>query len=298
MKILKNGWVEGSAKEFLGQSDAKAPLSERFAVCSWSLQPVDAGELVAKVKATGLHRVQLALDPLRESIPGWEQTEKVLRQNEIEIVSAMFGCVGEDYSTLESIRLTGGIAPDATWERNRKNIRTSAILAAELGQKLVTFHAGFLPHDVSDPAFAKMLRRLTEVADIFAAVKIDLGLETGQETAPALAEFLQKLNRPNVGVNFDPANMILYNKGDPVEALRTLGPWIRQVHIKDAVKTKTPGTWGEEVAVGEGEVDWRAFFAALKEVDYSGNFVIEREAGAQRVADIRAAYAIAERNFT
>jgi sugar phosphate isomerase/epimerase len=276
----------------------KAPLSDRLAVCSWSLQPVDAGDLVAKVKATDIRRVQLALDPLRESIPGWEQTEKALQQNDIKIVSAMFGCVGEDYSTLESIRLTGGIAPDATWEQNRKNIRASAILAAELWQKLVTFHAGFLPHEVSDPAFSKMLRRLAEVADIFAAVNIDIGLETGQETAPALAELLQKLNRPNVGVNFDPANMILYNKGDPVEALRTLGPWIRQVHVKDAVKAKTPGTWGEEVAVGDGEVDWRAFFAALKEVDYSGNFVFEREAGKQRVADICAAKAVAERNFT
>jgi L-ribulose-5-phosphate 3-epimerase len=161
---------------------------------------------------------------------------------------------------------------------------------------LVTFHAGFLPHEESDPAFAKMLRRLAEVADIFAAEKIELGLETGQESAPVLAGLLQKLDRPNVGVNFDPANMILYNKGDPIEAVRTLGPWLRQIHIKDAVKTKTPGTWGEEVTVGEGEVDWRAFFAALRQLDFSGSFVIEREAGSRRVADIRAAKIVVEKN--
>jgi sugar phosphate isomerase/epimerase len=266
-------------------------------VCSWSLQPADADDLAAKLKATGIGRVQLALGPLRDSLAGWHQTKKLLRQNEIVVVSAMFGCVGEDYSTLESIRLTGGIAPDATWEQNRKNIRASATLAAELGQKLVTFHAGFLPHEESDPAFAKMLQRLTEVADVFAAEKIDVGLETGQETAPVLAGLLQKLNRPNAGVNFDPANMILYNKGDPIEALRTLGPWIRQVHIKDAARTRTPGTWGEEVTVGEGEVDWLAFFATLKQLDFSGNFVIEREAGARRVADVRAAKMVVEKNF-
>ena len=275
----------------------ESPLSERLAVCSWSLQPADADDLAAKLKATGIRRVQLALGPLRDSLAGWEQTKKLLRQNEIVVVSAMFGCVGEDYSTLESIRLTGGIAPDATWEQNRKNIRASATLAAELGQKLVTFHAGFLPHEESDPAFAKMLQRLTEVADVFAAEKIDVGLETGQETAPVLAGLLQKLNRPNAGVNFDPANMILYNKGDPIEALRTLGPWIRQVHIKDAARTRTPGTWGEEVTVGEGEVDWLAFFATLKQLDFSGNFVIEREAGARRVADVRAAKMVVEKNF-
>ena len=272
-------------------------MSERLAVCSWSLQPADADDLAAKLKATGIRRVQLALDPLRNSAAGWEQTEKVLRQNKIMIVSAMFGCVGEDYSTLESIRLTGGIAPDGTWEQNRKNIRASATLAAELGQRLVTFHAGFLPHEESDPAFAKMLGRLTEVADVFAAEKIDVGLETGQETATVLAGLLQRLNRPNVGVNFDPANMILYNKGDPVAALRTLGPWIRQVHVKDAAKTRTPGTWGEEVAVGEGEVDWLAFFATLKQLDFPGNFVIEREAGTRRVADICAAKIIVEKDF-
>jgi L-ribulose-5-phosphate 3-epimerase len=274
------------------------PLRERLSVCSWSLQPTDAGDLAAKLKATGIGRVQLALDPLRKSLAGWEQTEKVLRQNEIVIVSAMFGCVGEDYSTPDSIRMTGGIVPDGTWEQNRKNIRASAALAAQLGQKLVTFHAGFLPHEESDPAFGKMLRRLSEVADVFAAEEIDIGFETGQETAPVLAGLLEKLNRPNVGVNFDPANMILYNKGDPVEALRTLGPWIRQVHIKDAVKTKVPGTWGQEVTAGEGEVDWRAFFATLRQLNFSGNLVIERETGAQRVADICTAKMVVEKNFT
>jgi sugar phosphate isomerase/epimerase len=201
----------------------------------------------------------------------------------------MFGCVGEDYSTLETIRATGGIAPDATWEKNLTFIRTNATIAMMLGWPLVTFHAGFLPHEKSDPAFAKMLGRLRDVADIFAAHDIALGLETGQETAQALAAFLQELDRPNVGVNFDPANMILYDKGNPVEALRVLAPWLRQVHIKDALRTKIPGTWGAEVAAGSGEVDWPAFFAALRALNFTGNLVIEREAGDQRVADVVAA---------
>src|SRR5438270_668152 len=96
-------------------------------------------------------------------------------------------------------------------------------------------------------------------------------------------------HRPNLGVTFDPANMILYDKGDPVEALRTLGPWIRQVHIKDARRTKVPGTWGQEVPVGAGEVDWPACFAALDKLKFAGDLVIEREAGSQRVPDIRQA---------
>jgi sugar phosphate isomerase/epimerase len=264
-------------------------LTERLAVCSWSLQPTNPADLAAKLESTGVRRVQLALDPLRDAPKVWGKTAALFRQKGITTVSGMFGCVGEDYSSLETIRVTGGLAPDATWEQNWTNILTTAALAQQLGLKLVTFHAGFLPHEEKDPSFAKMLRRLAETADVFQAAKIAVGLETGQETAPALVRLLRKLNRPNVGVNFDPANMILYDKGNPIAALRVLGPWIRQVHIKDARRTKVPGTWGEEVAAGTGEVDWPAFFATLRELNYTGDFVIEREAGSQRVADIRAA---------
>jgi sugar phosphate isomerase/epimerase len=209
----------------------------------------------------------------------------------------MFGCAGEDYSTMESIRHTGGIAPDATWEQNRKDIQATAALAAELSLKLVTFHAGLLPHQESDPDFAKMLGRLAAVADIFAREKIGLGLETGQETAPALAALLQKLDRPIVGVNFDPANIILYNNGDPITALRVLGPWLRQVHIKDAVRTQVPGAWGQEVPVGSGETNWREFLGALRQLNFNGDLVIEREAGSQRVADIVAARNVLEKEL-
>jgi L-ribulose-5-phosphate 3-epimerase len=264
-------------------------LTERLAVCSWSLQPANPADLVAKLESTGIRRVQLALDPLRDAPEVWGETAALFRQQGITIVSGMFGCVGEDYSTLETIRATGGIAPDATWEQNWANIRATAALAHELGLKLVTFHAGFLPHEEKDPNFTKLLRRLSETADVFKTAKITLGLETGQETAPVLVQLLQKLKRRTLGVNFDPANMILYDKGNPIAALRALGPWIRQVHIKDARRTKVPGTWGEEVAAGTGEVDWPAFFATLRELNYTGDFVVEREAGTQRVADIRTA---------
>lgn len=273
-------------------------LTQRLAVCSWSLQPETPQELVTRLEATGIRRVQLALDPLREAPDVWRNAPELLRQNNISIVSGMFGCLGEDYSTLETIRLTGGLAPDATWEQNWKNIQITTALAQKLGLKLVTFHAGFLPHEESDPSFAKLKQRLIQVADAFQARGIALGLETGQETATVLLDFLTKLNRPNLGVNFDPANMILYDKGNPIEALRTLGPWIRQVHIKDAVRTSTPGTWGDEVVAGMGEVDWAAFFATLKEIGFAGDLCIEREAGMNRVEDIRTARELVEKIST
>jgi sugar phosphate isomerase/epimerase len=270
---------------------------ERLAVCSWSLQPLRPEELAAKLLELGIARVQLALDPLRENPAVWGHAATLLRERGITIVSGMFGCVGEDYSTLDTIRTTGGIAPDRTWDQNRRNIQNTATLARALGLKLVTFHAGFLPHDEKDPDFARMLGRLREVADIFQAAGIELGLETGQETAPVLVQLLRKLEKKNVGVNFDPANMILYDKGDPIEALKTLGPWICQVHIKDAIRTQRPGTWGQEVPAGTGEVNWRAFFDTLTKLNFSGAAVIEREAGNQRVADIRTAKELVEKGM-
>ncbi|MGP8198172.1 MAG: sugar phosphate isomerase/epimerase family protein [Limisphaerales bacterium] len=264
-------------------------LDSKLAVCSWSLQVGDPQELMAQLQGVGIRRVQIALDPLRESPAVWGGLAELCDRHGVELVSGMFGAVGEDYSTLESIRRTGGVVPDATWPENWRNIQAAADLARKLNLKLVTFHAGFLPHETSDPKYQTLLQRLSRIADLFAERGMELGLETGQETAETLGAFLHKLGKPNLGVNFDPANMILYDKGDPIAALRTLGPWLKQCHVKDAVRTRTPGTWGVEVPVGAGEVDWRAFLRTLEELRFEGNLVIEREAGEQRVADIRAA---------
>ena len=267
---------------------ATSSYADRLAVCSWSLQSANPAQLIEQMKSIGLSRLQCALDPIREQPTIWGNLAELCARNGLSLVSGMFDTVGEDYSTMESIRRTGGVVPDETWPQNWKNIQANADLAATLQLKLVSFHAGFLPHDESDPDLAKLLQRLRLIADVYAAKGIDLAFETGQETAATLKSFLEKLDRKNVGVNFDPANMILYDKGDPIEALRTLGPWLKQCHLKDARRTRQPGTWGEEVAVGTGEVDWRAFFRVLQELNFSGYCCFEREAGNQRVADIRA----------
>lgn len=270
------------------------PLRERLAVCSWSLQPQGPHPLIEHLRAIGIPRVQLALDPLRDQPAVWGATPALFREHGISIVSGMFGTVGEDYTSLESIRRTGGLVPDDTWEENWENAQANAALAAQLGLKLVTFHAGFLPHDEADPEFEKLQHRIRLVADVFAARGIDLAFETGQERADTLRAFLEKLGRANVGVNFDPANMLLYDQGDPIAALRTLAPWVRQCHIKDANRTRTPGAWGDEVVAGTGQVNWREFFSVLREIQFNGWCCIEREAGSQRAADISAARRMVE----
>jgi sugar phosphate isomerase/epimerase len=259
------------------------------AVCSWSLRPVSPADLVDAVRTCGLTAVQLALDPLRRGDWPVRATREALADAGIRVVSGMMEMVGEDYGTLESIRETGGVRPDATWVANLAAAAGNAAVAEELGLELVTFHAGFLPHAADDPERATMLDRLRAIAEAYAGRGIDVALETGQESAETLLDVLAAIGSEHVGVNFDPANMILYGMGDPVDAVRKLGPNIRQVHIKDAVATDTPGTWGREVPVGTGDVDWPVFLAAVDEVAPDVPLVIEREAGEQRATDVRTA---------
>ncbi len=265
-----------------------------IAVCSWSLQAGSAAELVERLHAVGVDRVQLALDPIRTG--DWPEAESLatLSEGGIEVVSGMMGAEGEDYSTLETIRETGGLRLDEHWETNRAAAAENAKLAGRMGLDFVSLHAGFLPEEAGDPERAKLLDRLREIADLFAAEGVALGFETGQENAHTLVEFLRELDRPRVGVNFDPANMILYGMGDPIHALEALAPWVRQVHVKDAVPTKTPGTWGAEVAGGEGEVSWDAFFDVLAAKGLDVNLAIEREAGDDRIGDIGRARKLVE----
>ena len=261
-------------------------------VCSWSLQPTGPDELVERVRACGLSHVQLALDPLRTGAWDVGRTRSALADAGIEVVSGMMSMQGEDYSSLAAIKETGGVRPGRHWPANLAAARDNAKLAAKLGLELVSFHAGFLPHDANDPERGVLVERLRASVDAFAEEGVTTAFETGQERADTLVGVLDQIERETVGVNFDPANMLLYRMGEPVEALALLGRWVRQIHVKDAVRSETPGEWGTEVAAGTGEVDWQAFFGVARAHELDVNLVIEREAGDDRVGDVKTARAL------
>ena len=265
--------------------------------CSWSLRARSPEELVRSARAIGVHSVQLALTPYADEPGKLEQAVAILARGGIAVRSGMLSTIGEDYSTLESIRRTGGLRPDGHWKENLARARTVAGLAKKIGVTLVSFHAGFLPETRASDERRSMIHRLRDVVDAFAAEGARVALETGQERAPILLEVLDELERPACGVNFDPANMILYGMGDPVAALALLAPRVLQIHVKDAKKTSTPGSWGEEVPAGSGEVDWPAFFDVVRERRIDVDLMIEREAGDDRVGDMRAARGLVEREL-
>ena len=267
---------------------------ERIGVCSWSWRlPING--VAAEMEKAGVKGIHLALGPfiapderhgLAEGAEALELVKAKIASGEWKLMSTMVAAVGEDYSTLETIRKTGGIVPDENWEANKRIVTAGAKLTKELGCEYMATHAGFL--DESDPvALAKYVERVTWMRDECKKYGVTLLLESGQETAEELARFMAKV--PGLGINFDPANMILYAKGHPMEALHTLSPWIRQIHVKDAIETKVPGTWGTEVPWGKGEVGGKAFVSELEGLGFKGNYVVEREGGDDRVGDIRRA---------
>ena len=266
----------------------------RMGVCSWSLGPESPEALTESLARVGASGCQLALDPIRTGSWSLERTKRVMADAGLVILSGMMATVGEDYSTLETIRRTGGVRPDEHWQENQQAASDDARIAAELGIELVTFHAGFLPHDAADPERVVLIDRLREIADIYSAAGVCIGFETGQETASTLLSVLASIDRAEVGVNFDPANMILYGMGDPGQAIVALGSQIAQAHVKDALPSPEAGQWGREVVAGTGAVDWSVYFATLARMDRSVDLLVEREAGDTRERDIATALGLIE----
>lgn len=251
-------------------------------VCSWSLQ-TGVTEVADAMKKIGINHIHLAVGPALGD-GGKEYLDSVKQQDWV-ISSTMIDFDQEDYSTLDTIKATGGVVPDDCWEKNRKVFAAAAKITSELSVKYLSMHAGFINH-IDVEKYKVMCDRIKCLANIAAENGIILLMETGQETANDLAGFMSEIAHPAVGINFDPANMILYDKGDPIEAMKVLSSWIKHIHIKDAIKTEMPGQWGREVPWGDGQVDSIKFLAMLKEIGYEGTLAIEREAGDSRLGDI------------
>ena len=257
-------------------------------VCSWSLQVKSVPELRRLLDRLGVNVVQIACgDPHHAA---WEEGDRLpdaARAAGFTMTTAMLGFPGEDYTTPQTIQKTGGFGDPATRPERLERFRWALNRTRALGLADLMLHAGFIP-DPGTSDRKPFLDTLARVSDLAQRKGITVAFETGQETADLLRRTLDDLKCPNLKVNFDPANMLLYEKGDPLRAVEILGPDIRSVHVKDAIRTKVPGTWGQEVPLGKGEANIREFIKTLKKVGYRGPLCIEREVGnqEQRVADI------------
>jgi L-ribulose-5-phosphate 3-epimerase len=277
--------MESTAPPTAGRADLE-PWA--LGVCSWSLQVKSIPELRRLLDQLGINVVQIACgDPHHASWDEGDDLAQTALASGITMTGAMLGFPGEDYTTPRTIKETGGFGNPATRAERLDRLRWALERTRALGLADLTLHAGFIPEpDV--PGRKSMLDTLAQAGQLAAAAGVTLAFETGQETADLLRRTLDELQAPNLKVNFDPANMLLYDMGDPIRAVEILGPDIRSVHVKDAVRSRVPGEWGQEVPLGEGEVNISRFLQALERAGYIGPLVVEREVGDQagRMRDV------------
>jgi sugar phosphate isomerase/epimerase len=201
-----------------------------------------------------------------------------LRDLGIRVTCVFAGFDGESYADIPTVERTIGLVPVATRAARTAELKEIADFANLMGVKTVGLHIGFVPHDRTNSEYRDVLNVTRDVCDYVKKNGQAIHLETGQEPADVLLAFLQDVERDNLFINFDPANMILYGCGEPIPALKTLGRYVRSIHCKDATWSDQPGkTWGAEVALGKGAVDFAAYLRTLNEIGYTGPLTIERE---------------------
>lgn len=250
-------------------------------VCSWSLQVKNIPELKGFLDRLGIDVVQIACgDPHHASWDEGDDMPKAALAAGFRMTGTMLGFPGEDYTTPEHIKRTGGFGDPNTRAERLEILAWGLERTLALGLRDIMFHGGFIP-EPGTPDRKPFLDTLAKAADMAATRGITIALETGQETADLLRLTLDELRCPNLKVNFDPANMLLYDMGDPIRAVEILAADIRSVHVKDARRPRVKGQWGEEVPLGQGETNTALFIQTLKKVGYRGPLVIEREVGTQ-----------------
>jgi len=203
---------------------------------------------------------------------------KRLAELGITISCVFAGFEGESYADIPTVKKTVGLVPKETRSARTAELKAIADFARTLNVDVVGVHLGFVPHDTNDPDYRRMIELTRDVCGHCKRNRQALHLETGQEPVDVLIQFLDDVGVDNLFVNFDPANMILYGAGEPLEALEDLGSRVRSVHCKDATWSDHPGdTWGREEPLGEGDVDFAAFLKVLQRIGYDGPLTIERE---------------------
>ena len=201
-----------------------------------------------------------------------------LRDYGITLTAVFGGFEGESYADIPTVARTVGLVPPETRSARTLEMKEIADFAKLLGVSVVALHLGFVPHDRTAALYRDVLEVTRDVCDHCQGNDQALHLETGQETADALLEFIGDVERDNLFINFDPANMILYGTGEPIEALEKVGPYVRSVHCKDGTWAKRPGEeWGAEVPLGQGDVGFENYLRTLDRIGYTGPLTIERE---------------------
>jgi sugar phosphate isomerase/epimerase len=281
-------WLQIS--QTLPENEGKKPL--RLGLILGIGKDPDAA--MDKVHELGLPTCQVFVDEIEPQLAG--HLRQALDKYRIEATSLVVGGPGQEVWDFYQGPRTIGLVPRDTREARIAHIKKASDFAKLCGIAAVQTHCGFIPENPNDPVYKETVAAMREVAGYCKRNGQNFRYETGQETPITLVRAIQDVGLDNQGVNFDLANLILYGKANPVDAIELLGPYVQGIHAKDGLWPTNPRELGQEVPIGKGKVDFPRIVRRLKELNYHGAVTIEREiSGAQQVEDVLASKAYLEK---
>src|ERR1041385_85896 len=248
----------------------------------------DPDSAMAKIRDLGLPTAQVYVDEFHPSLDA--RLKGALESHQIEATSVVVGGPGKEVWDFYGGPLTIGVVPRETRAERVAHIKKASDFAKRCGISAVQTHCGSIPENPKDPLYKEAVETIRDIAEYCKRNGQNLRYETGQETPITLVRTIQDVGTDNQGVNFDLANLILYGKANPLDAIELLGPYIQGIHAKDGLWPTDPKRLGQEVPIGKGKVDFPLIISRLEEINYRGAMTIEREiSGAQQIEDVRAA---------
>ena len=243
---------------------------------------------LAKIHELGMPTAQIFVDEFEMNLV--DRLRQSLEKYQIEATSLVVGGPGKEVWDFYQGPMTIGLVPRPTRAARIAHIKKASDFAKQCGISAVQTHCGFIPENPNDPEYQETVAAIREVATYCKRNGQNFRYETGQETPITLVRAMGDVGVDNQGVNFDLANLILYGKANPVDAIELLGPYVQGIHAKDGMWPTNPKQLGEEVAIGKGKVDFPRIIERLKQFNYRGAVTIEREiSGPQQLEDVRAA---------
>jgi L-ribulose-5-phosphate 3-epimerase len=286
-------------RTFLASSAALA-LESKFALAERALKPMSLGVLISpgpdpdaaisKVKKLGLSNCFLSLDEYIGKFSGTFAKQLTGLLDRYGVQATTVEVVGPGRLVWDFLEgpSTIGLVPRETRRDRMDALKQVSDFAKMMNIRQVQTHCGFIPENPKDPSYEESVLAIREIARHCGDNGQDFLMETGQETPTTLSRALHDVSLTNLGVGLDTANLILYGKANPVDALEIIGPYVKSVHAKDGMWPTDPMKLGREVLIGKGKVDFPKVLAKLQQLGYRGAITIEREtSGPQQMEDVR-----------